>query len=91
MLRETIVPSADPALEIPAGSGARFDRIHAALASLRHEERRLERLGLETPLARCRAQRRYWEFLSALFSCAGQDSVAGRPDGDDSWRGVGQE
>ena len=87
MLRETIVPSADPALEIPAGSGARFDRIHAALASLRHEERRLERLGLETPLA----QRRYWEFLSALFSSAGQDSVAGRPDGDDSWRGVGQE
>ena len=72
-------------------AGEIADRIHAALASLRHEERRLERLGLETPLARCRAQRRYWEFLPALFSSAGQDSVAGRPDGDDSWRGVGQE
>ena len=86
-----ITPSADLALEIPTGSGARLDRIQAALASLFHEERRLERLGLETPLVRCRAQRRYWEFLSALFSTSGQDSVAARPHGDAPWHGVGPE
>jgi hypothetical protein len=44
--------------------------IDAAIASLDGEERRLERLGFEWPLARCREQRRYWQFLAALHSIA---------------------
>jgi hypothetical protein len=38
------------------------------LASLEAEERRLQRLGFETPLQRCREERRYWQFLQALFA-----------------------
>jgi len=53
---------------MPPSPVARLDRAHAALASLREEERRLERLGLAGALRRCREQLRYWEFLSALFS-----------------------
>ena len=53
---------------MPASRGARIDGAHAALASLRAEERRLERLGLGLALRRCREQKRYWEFIEALFS-----------------------
>jgi hypothetical protein len=53
---------------MPPTAGQRFDQAHAALASLREEERRLKRLGLEEALCGCREQLRYWEFLSALFS-----------------------
>ena len=60
--------SADPRREIPAGAGSRADRIEAALATLADEERRLERLGLEPALRRCRLQRRYWTFLRAVFA-----------------------
>jgi hypothetical protein len=63
-----LTASADPRREIPAGAGSRRDRIEAALGTLAAEELRLERLGLEQPCARCREQRRYWTFLSALFS-----------------------
>ena len=52
----------------PSTTALRVDQAHAALASLRGEERRLERLGLEEALRRCREQLRYWEFLSALFA-----------------------
>ncbi len=45
-----------------------MDRIEAALASLDAEERRLMRLGFETPLQRCREERRYWMFLQVLFA-----------------------
>jgi hypothetical protein len=62
-----LTATADPAREIPATDAARLDRIEAALDSLRAEERRLERLGLVPALARCRQQRRYWEFLRAMF------------------------
>ncbi len=58
----------DPRREMPAGEGARLDQLDAALASLRDEERRLERLGLELALRRCREQRRYWEFLRAVMT-----------------------
>jgi hypothetical protein len=68
--RRTTVPSADTAREIPAQSGARFDRIAAAAAALRDEERRLDRLGLADAADRCRRQLRYWEFLHALFTIA---------------------
>lgn len=63
-----LTPAADARHPMPAGPGARLDGAHAALASLRAEERRLERLGLEPALLRCREQRRYWEFLVALFA-----------------------
>ena len=65
-----LTPGSDPATEIPAGPGARLDRIHAALASLEEEERRLRRLGFETPLARCREARRFWSFLDGLHAVA---------------------
>jgi hypothetical protein len=53
---------------MPSSTGARLDEARAALASLRAEERRLQRLGLGEPLRRCREQLRYWEFLAAVFS-----------------------
>ena len=52
----------------PAPLGSRLDEASATVASLREEGRRLERLGLETPLARCHEQLRYWEFLKAMLS-----------------------
>ena len=66
----TLLSSADPGQEIPTGTSARLDRIQIALAALRDEERRLGRLGFEFPLARCREERRYWEFLSGMFAVA---------------------
>jgi len=53
---------------MPAGRGARLDHARSTLAALRAEEQRLERLGLTEAARRCREQRRYWEFLAALFS-----------------------
>ena len=63
-----LTASADPAREIPADAEARRDQIAAALRSLEAEERRLVRIGLELPMARCREQRRFWSFLSGLYS-----------------------
>jgi hypothetical protein len=63
-----VVGSADPRREIPESAAARLDRIEAALLSIGDEQRRLQRLGFETPLAHCHQQRRYWQFLRALFS-----------------------
>jgi hypothetical protein len=60
--------AADTARAIPAGAGARLDAAHSAVASLRDEQRRLERLGFETPLARCHQQLRFWSFVSAVCS-----------------------
>ena len=58
---------ADLTREMPAEASARMDRVECALVSLREELRRLERLGLDLPLARCRTQVRYWEFLGAML------------------------
>ena len=69
MNRQTVfTPRADLRRAIPSTSALRIDQAYAALASLREEERRLERLGLDQALRRCREQLRYWEFLSALFA-----------------------
>ena len=65
--------------EMPRGSAARLDRIETALATLAQEERRLTRLNLVDAVQRCREQRRYWEFLRALFSIQSQR-------GEPSWR-----
>jgi len=63
-----LTPRSDLRRAMPPTTALRLDQAHAALASLREEERRLERLGLEEALCRCREQLRYWEFLSALFA-----------------------
>ena len=78
MRRGAVPSSADTAAVMPAGMGARMDRVQAAVAALREEERRLERLGLEEAQARCREHRRYWEFLAAVFEVA---DPAGTPPG----------
>lgn len=64
----SLTPAAETARAIPTGAGARLDAAHAAVVSLRDEQRRLERLGFETPLARCHEQLRFWSFVSALCS-----------------------
>ena len=53
---------------MPASQAARLDDIQGALHLLRHERDRFERLGFETPQARCQAEIRYWSFLAALHS-----------------------
>lgn len=72
-----LTASADPTRDMPADADTRLDRIEAALASLDAEEHRLQRLGLEIPLGRCREQRRYWNFLRGLFGAAAADPAAG--------------
>ncbi len=61
-----LTPSADPAQAIPRSATERQWQIEAALASLDHEQQRLDRLGFETPIARCHQQRRFWEFVRAI-------------------------
>ena len=56
---------------MPASSAGRLDQIQAALAALRHERSRFERLGFESPQVRCHAELRYWSFLKALHSLPG--------------------
>jgi hypothetical protein len=63
-----ITARSDTDRPMPASRPRRLDEAHAALASLREEERRLARLGLEGALRGCREQMRYWEFLAALFA-----------------------
>ncbi len=61
-----LTASADVSRAMPAGAMARLDAAEAAVASLHEEQRRLQRLGLELPLARCHHQLRYWSFVRAL-------------------------
>lgn len=69
MKRSTPATTAsDPCRELPAAESARLDALEAAVATLREEERRLARLGLDLALRRCREQRRYWEFLRAVMT-----------------------
>ena len=70
----------DPMRAMPAGRGARIDHARSALAALRAEEQRLERLGLTEAARRCREQRRYWEFLAALFSLERESMPEPRTD-----------
>jgi hypothetical protein len=63
-----LTPGSDRARPMPGSPAARQDDIDAALRSLREEQRRLERLGLELPLARCHHESRYWNFLAALLT-----------------------
>jgi len=85
MTRSAFVPAcADPRRPLPASAAARMDTIQAAVASLRDECRRLERLGFELPLARCHRQLRYWEFLDGLFALTG-NTASHESSGATSW------
>jgi hypothetical protein len=53
---------------IPAHPGAREDALAQALAAVREEQRRFERLGFEEGQARLAHERRYWEFVAALYA-----------------------
>lgn len=79
-MRPALTAAADRAAAMPAAAPDRLDRIAAALRSLDSEQRRLERLGFELPLARCHEERRYWRFLDAVHRIA-----AGEPDVRGSW------
>jgi hypothetical protein len=70
-----VTPAAELSRSIPAAAIERGFEIDAAVATLRGEERRLQRIGLEWPLARCREQRRYWEFVGALHAMAEHEGV----------------
>lgn len=65
-----LTPASDPRLAMPDTPVARHDQVRAAIASLTDEQRRLERLGFELPLARCHDQLRYWRFLDGLLAAA---------------------
>jgi hypothetical protein len=71
---------------MPASAIARLDHVRAAVASLVDEQRRLERLGFELPLARCHDQLRYWRFLDGMLTAATGD--ASRRQGMGSWPAV---
>jgi hypothetical protein len=74
-MRTPLTSASDRNRPMPAVAGERLDRIDTALATLENEQRRLERLGLELPLARCHEERRYWSFLRAIHVVA-----AGEPE-----------
>jgi len=65
-----LTASADPRHPMPADPAARLDTARRAIASLEAEQRRLERLGFELPLARCHDQLRYWRFVAGLMAVA---------------------
>lgn len=71
------VPSADTRGEMPANRMLQLDRAERAIHALDEETRRLERIGFELPLARCRASHRYWSFVRGLLAVAASDT----PDG----------
>jgi hypothetical protein len=72
MKREPLTPASDPRRAIPASAPARLDFAEAAVVSLTAEQRRLEKLGLEWPLARAAREIRYWRFVRALCAIAAE-------------------
>jgi len=70
--RQPLTPASDTRRGMPSSAPARLDAAHAAVASLTAEQRRLERLGLEWPLARAARELRYWRFVRALCAIAAE-------------------
>ena len=68
-----LTAASNPARPMPASAAARLDVAEAALASLHGEQRRLERLGFELPLARCHQQLRFWSFVRAVCAIESGD------------------
>jgi hypothetical protein len=67
-----LTPASDTTRVMPASAPARLDAAAAAVVSLTAEQRRLERLGLEWPLARAARQLRYWRFVRTLCAIAAE-------------------
>ena len=65
-----VTPLADPRRAMPGDPFVRHATAEAAVVSLAAEQKRLERLGLEWPLARTSQQLRYWRFVRALCAIA---------------------
>ncbi len=63
---------ADPRRPMPVDSSSRLIAAEAAVQSLTAEQRRLQRLGLEWPLARTEHQLRYWRFVRAMCAIAAE-------------------
>ena len=62
----------DPHRPMPAEPSRRLIAAEAAVESLTAEQRRLEHLGLEWPLARTGYQLRYWRFVRAMCAIAAE-------------------
>lgn len=62
----------DPRRPMPSQPASRLVAAAAAVDSLTAEQRRLERLGLEWPLARTEHQLRYWRFVRAVCAIAAE-------------------
>jgi len=67
-----LTPASDMRRAMPVSAPARLDMAEAAVVSLTAEQRRLERLGLEWPLARAAREIRYWRFVRALCAIAAE-------------------
>ena len=70
--RVAMTPASDTRRAMPNSAPARLDVAEAAVVSLTAEQRRLERLGLEWPLARAAREIRYWRFVRALCALASE-------------------
>ncbi|MEY4374085.1 MAG: hypothetical protein RL760_251 [Candidatus Eisenbacteria bacterium] len=62
----------DPRRTMPTDPTLRLRAADAAVESLTAEQRRLDRMGLEWPLARTQQQLRYWRFVRALCAVAAE-------------------
>jgi hypothetical protein len=80
-VRLPVTPASDRARPMPDSPAACHDAISAAVRSLNEERRRVERLGLESPLARCHHETRYWKFLDALFALTPRSGWSTGPGG----------
>jgi len=67
-----LTPASDSTRLMPVSAPARLDAAAAAVVSLTAEQRRLERLGLEWPLARAARELRYWRFVHTLCAIAAE-------------------
>ena len=65
-----VTPLSDPRRPMPSHPTSRLVQAAAAVESLTAEQRRLQRLGLEWPLARAAHQLRYWKFVRAMCTIA---------------------
>jgi hypothetical protein len=65
-LSAPLTHGADATRVMPVSATARLDAARVAVASLRSEQLRLERIGFELPLARCHEQLRFWNFVEAV-------------------------
>lgn len=65
---------------MPERLAQRVDEIDVTVRGLRGELHRLERLGLESPLARCHQRLRFWQFLAGLHALPPLERQVHRPE-----------